>query len=701
MTTRPTQPVVPSVADLGLDVMAQNLATLQRKVRDLERAGRLGSASMEDATLDVYDDNETLQVGLGRKRKGKWGAGYVGHDAPPRPSLPDVLPIPGALIVFWDGTLEEATDIPLDRVAVYSSDRSGFKLGATAEADDEDIVEVGAIYSEEGGACVIPTWGEDVTYIRLAAISENDVRGPATQQIEGSSAEANIDFYVDEFLLPEDGAQDLVLTFEPIAFSEHVYWHPGGEGNAGIHMQDNVTWTRDEQVLSLTGLPVEAKTGDLVVVKYAYLVGQPTGSRVVVQIVSSDHSDVWTVKLRWVDDNGDQQEVTVNHVNDDGPWDPQEVAFVQLSDLTLRFAGDGFTVDYPNVGHISRVAIDGTDDEGEYVGHRYTLTDQEWNDLGDPVELVAGLDGMTTAEDIPFNGYFTNYGAAYSVARPNGMPIEPYTYQRGESWVVAWSHAKKVTSGAQYYNIPYYKSDLPYGGGIENGPLVFPSGYAGGAAPVLPAGRVVEEAGCYADGFNNATNGLTATVSVDAWRIDIPAILADLGPSAGYPDPEPPAGKALEWESDVASLTRVDVCLAEPVGEAGSNTGSVHLGLYLPGLSGFGPNPLDNTQWKNQSGFDNEVLTTYDGGAGVWNDVTDKVNLEGETWTTVVPACVATGGDGPSTDDPGSPVTRDRIGVGPMWRLHVTPSRYRFVPVEADQSLVLDVKSYVDPDEEA
>ena len=465
------------------------------------------------------------------------------------------------MIVFWDGRLEEATRIPIDRVAVYASERPGFEL------DDDDIEEQGAIYSDGGGACVIPTWGEEVIYVRLVAVSESGVESEPTIKVPGYAVESVIDFMTDIFTLDDPGGQDLILTFEPIDFSEHVYWHPGGEDSAGIEQQDDISWTRLGQVLTLTGLPTAPLSGDVVSVKYAYLVGQPDGNRVTAQIVSSDHvaggtalytgavqdenmvrryngaawfdypsfrsghayvvgpndpdwitytvtaddgnqcnfgsmsiapdyqypyqswnvvaayagrltglawasdgnnthfgqknkwqgdasdspfaepagpggtlvgvgifkksswphwndpsypwgnpayapdwgfvgrhqpeadsyyfgnkfwndpsSEIdepggplggplpWIVELVSTDEFGVETTVAVDGVNDAGPWPRQEVAYAVLADLTLRFAGFGFDVTYPDPDHIARADVSGDDDEGRYVGHRYTLT---------------------------------------------------------------------------------------------------------------------------------------------------------------------------------------------------------------------------------------------------------------------------------------------------------------------------------------
>src|SRR5690349_2725829 len=109
MTIRdhPLQPV-----SVGERVLADKVVRLERMVRDLAQASQAADRSVEDGSIDVYDDDDNLQVRLGRKKDDKHGAGYVGTEQPPKPTIPDVLAIPGGMLVFWDGRLEEATDIP-------------------------------------------------------------------------------------------------------------------------------------------------------------------------------------------------------------------------------------------------------------------------------------------------------------------------------------------------------------------------------------------------------------------------------------------------------------------------------------------------------------------------------------------------------------------------------------------------------------
>lgn len=692
---------------VGERALAERVVRLERMVRDLAQASQAADRSVEDGAIEVYDDDDNLQTSLGRKKNDRYGAGYVGTAQPPTPSIPDVLAIPGGMLVYWDGTLEEATDIPIERVAIFASDVSGFKIDLESiedpDPDDDGAEEVGAIYSDQGGTCVIPIWGQEAIYVRAVAISESGVASEPTVQIDAYASEAEIDFYVDEFVLTEAGAQDLTLTFEPIAFSEHVYWHVGGPDFAGVKMQDDVTWTRDEQVVSLTGLPVAPEVGDVVVVQYAYLVGQPAGNRITVQIISSDHEDIWTVEFRRIDDNGDERIYEVEGVNDPGPWSRQELGYMQLSDLVLHFSGPDFDVAYPNA-RISRTDIDGEDDEGTYEGHRYTLTDDSWTTLEGETSMVIGRDSSAIVADAPHPtgsyGDWNARGLVRKIVRAINMdcPPNPFVYERAVTWEYLWLHATKASSGEQYWNIPW-SAFSPFANDIENGPYVYSSGYVSGAVPTTSTSgdKCGWASGRYRSGSLHYGTASTTSRSI---RFDLQEAVEQLwGPEGGEAVPTPPPGYTIEWENEFPTVVSVEAALNEPTALAGTNEGIIYGAIYTPGDS-FGPNPDIQNQWANTSEFDPDKIITepYSGGAGDWNDITSVVQSEGWTWFLLVSEVLGAGVAQEDADEANHEQYRQDTSFA--FRITVTPSRYRFVPAEDEPSLVLDIKAYVDPDEE-
>lgn len=105
------------------------IAQMQRQISDLQRAARLGNSSIEDGTLDVYDDEGTTSLAVGKQYDGTYVAATLSGPIPPTPSAPIVAPVIGGLLIRWDGAYEDPDAVaPMDfaRVEVHLSDVAGF-----------------------------------------------------------------------------------------------------------------------------------------------------------------------------------------------------------------------------------------------------------------------------------------------------------------------------------------------------------------------------------------------------------------------------------------------------------------------------------------------------------------------------------------------------------------------------------------------
>jgi hypothetical protein len=114
--------------------IGQQIADLERRVRRMERASRLGSASLDGTALQVLDPSTGGLRGIvGVQPDGTTAVTVVNGAAPPAPSTPTVAPALGGIAVTWDGALAGGAVLPLDwsRVEVHTSATDGFTPDAT------------------------------------------------------------------------------------------------------------------------------------------------------------------------------------------------------------------------------------------------------------------------------------------------------------------------------------------------------------------------------------------------------------------------------------------------------------------------------------------------------------------------------------------------------------------------------------------
>jgi hypothetical protein len=151
-------------------------------------------------------------------------------------------------------------------------------------------------------------------------------------------------------------------------------------------------------------------------------------------------------------------------------------------------------------------------------------------------------------------------------------------------------------------------------------------------------------------------------------------------PSGGLPDPVPPPGMTLEWESPTAALTKIEAGIAELTTATG-NTGKVYMTRIYPGTGGWGPVDPNGTSvnWLEGTATPGgTIVPAYSGGVAPWTNITDKVSETGKTWFMFVNELI----HDRIYMTPGLPYdhAEGRDHLHPAFRFSITPSRYRFVP---------------------
>jgi len=143
----------------------------------------LGSSSIEDAAVEVYDADGTLRVIVGQLPDGTSGAVTVNGPVPPTPTAPVVTSALAALRVRWDGAFVDAVAAPLDwaRVEVHVGPFAAFVPG---QATLWSTIE-----TAQGGE-VLVTLPYTQWWVRLRARSLSGAAGPATVAVAGTPAQA-------------------------------------------------------------------------------------------------------------------------------------------------------------------------------------------------------------------------------------------------------------------------------------------------------------------------------------------------------------------------------------------------------------------------------------------------------------------------------------------------------------------------------
>ncbi|MEV4741565.1 hypothetical protein [Streptomyces sp. NPDC049555] len=158
--------------------IGRRLARLEQQVTTMSRAPKLASASLEDSTIEVYDDKGSLRALVGQQPDGTSGVTVVNGPTPPAPVAPTVTSAMGALAVSWDGRYEGGAVSPLDfaRVEVHIAPTEGF------EPDSGTLR--GTIETAQGGSVTVPL-GYQTWWARLRTRSLSGATSPATRAVAG------------------------------------------------------------------------------------------------------------------------------------------------------------------------------------------------------------------------------------------------------------------------------------------------------------------------------------------------------------------------------------------------------------------------------------------------------------------------------------------------------------------------------------
>ncbi|MFF8250074.1 hypothetical protein [Streptomyces griseus] len=153
--------------------IGRKLAALEKAVKELQRASRLSSASLDDAALVVRDGTGSLRGIVGQQGDGTTAVTIVNGPPPPQPSAPLVLSVIGGVAASWDGLFTDGV-LPLDwsRVEVHASEDSGFTPTA--------VTLQSTIETAQGATVIVHT--DDPVYVRLVARSTSGTASAPSAQ---------------------------------------------------------------------------------------------------------------------------------------------------------------------------------------------------------------------------------------------------------------------------------------------------------------------------------------------------------------------------------------------------------------------------------------------------------------------------------------------------------------------------------------
>lgn len=165
-----------------MDIGAK-LAEFEGRLRRIERASRLASASLDGTALEARDDSGNLRAIYGQQADGTSGVNVVNGPVPPTPSAPTVEPALAALTVTWDGTFADSLVAPLDWM------RCEVHVGPDASFVPDQGTLRNTIETAQGGSVTIPlpytSW-----YIKLRSRTSSGVAGLATAGVAGTPRQA-------------------------------------------------------------------------------------------------------------------------------------------------------------------------------------------------------------------------------------------------------------------------------------------------------------------------------------------------------------------------------------------------------------------------------------------------------------------------------------------------------------------------------
>ena len=154
--------------------IGKSIASLDKRLKQVERSARLSHAAIDNTAVVVRDGNGSLRGIIGVQADGTTAVNVVNGAAPPQPSDPVVASVLGGVTAAWDGSFAGGATIPLDwsRVEVHASATAGFTPDASTLQ--------GTIETAQGATVVVPT---DVpVYVVLVARNTSGAAStPSTQ----------------------------------------------------------------------------------------------------------------------------------------------------------------------------------------------------------------------------------------------------------------------------------------------------------------------------------------------------------------------------------------------------------------------------------------------------------------------------------------------------------------------------------------
>lgn len=185
----------------SIDRIARQLAHLRERVDRASRTPQLANSSVENGALRVKNATGQLTMVIGQQHDGTAGAAVVAGPTPPTPSAPTLTPLPGGVLVRWDGTfVDPQTGWASPVVAPMDFARVEIHVSATAAFTPSSTTMRGEIATPAGGAltAITTSTADSVTwYVKLRALSQAGKSSAASAEVTATfsgvatSAEVN------------------------------------------------------------------------------------------------------------------------------------------------------------------------------------------------------------------------------------------------------------------------------------------------------------------------------------------------------------------------------------------------------------------------------------------------------------------------------------------------------------------------------
>ncbi|MCZ0983961.1 hypothetical protein O1L60_45185 [Streptomyces diastatochromogenes] len=193
------------------------LAALERQVARMQRSTRLGNSSIEDAAVQVYDQDGSLRAVIGQQTDGTSGVVVVNGPPPPQPTPAALVSVLGGVSVTWSGTFTDAVAAPLDfsRIEIHADTAAGFTPSPTTLRT--------TLESPQGGTLLIPV--DQPSYFRLLARNTSGAPSVPSEQTgpvgpAAVVAQDVLDGIVNETKLADEAVSRLKLQIGAVGFNQ-------------------------------------------------------------------------------------------------------------------------------------------------------------------------------------------------------------------------------------------------------------------------------------------------------------------------------------------------------------------------------------------------------------------------------------------------------------------------------------------------